>query len=162
MLTRGSIAVALIGAASGVARAQEPPSELVRPDREGPPPPPAEPPPLLTVTPPDLVPPVVPEEVWRAQRRRLKIKTGVAWTFAAIGLVGLAVPIAIFATCGEDGGLRQCPDRRGALIAVPIFGTLALASLVPAVIFTDRLIYRQRPGRAPQLGLGAAGVVLRF
>jgi hypothetical protein len=109
-----------------------------------------------------MVPPVVPERVWRAQLRRLKAQAAVSWTFAAIGLVGLAVPIVMLSRCEGDAQLRECPHWRGAVIAAPIFGTLALASLVPAVIFTDRLVYHRRPERRPRLGMSSGGLVLRF
>lgn len=155
----GSIALSLV--CSAPARAQAPPPELVRVGREGPSPP-ERAPPALAVPPPDLEPPALSEQVWRWQLRRLKIQTAVSWTFAAIGLAGLVVPIAILSRCPEDGGLDRCPHGREALIAAPIFGTLALASLIPAIIYTDRLVYHQRPERAPQLKMSAGGLVLRF
>src|SRR5690606_7870043 len=111
-------------------------------------------------TPPDLVPPVVPERVRRAERRRLKLQTGLSWTFTAIGLVGLAGSLVLLGTCDERG--ESCAFRQQALIAAPIFGVVAAASAVPAVIFTDRLYYHGVPDRELQIGLSAGGLVLRF
>lgn len=111
---------------------------------------------------PDMVPPVVPERVWQERLQRLKVQTALSWTFAAIGLVGLTVPIAMLARCEGDAQFEACPYWRGAVIAAPIFGALAVASLVPAVIFTDRLVYHRRPERRPRLGWGPGGVVLRY
>lgn len=147
------------------AAAKPPPEqEMVRPDSEGPMPPTA-PTPMVAVTPPDLLPPVIPEHVWRAQRRKTKIQAGVAWTFAGLGLIGTAIPLVVLGTCGDTHSgsyVRDCPERRPAQIAAPIFAALAVAALVPAAVYTDRLMYQRRPERAPQLGLGPGGLVLRF
>jgi len=151
--------------APDVARATPPSDEvMVRPDSEQPPPPVA-PTPMVAVTPPDLLPPVIPEQVWRAQQRKTKIQAGVSWTFAGLGLIGTAIPLVVLGTCGDQttgSYARDCPERRPSQIAAPIFAALALASLVPAAIYTDRLMYQRMPERAPQLGLGPGGLLLRF
>lgn len=150
------------GAAARLAPPEE--REMVRPDQEGEPPQ-TVPTPMVAITPPDLLPPVIPERQWQAERRKVKIQAAVSWTVAIVGLVGTAVPLAILGTCGDQhhgSFVRDCPDRRGALIAAPIFAAVALAGLVPAAIFTDRLLYQRIPERAPQLGFGAGGLLLRF
>jgi hypothetical protein len=152
------VAVAL---AAEVAAAAPPDPVLVRPDEEGPPPP-LDDPPLVAVTPPDLLPPVIPEAVWRAQRRKLKIQAGLSWTFAAIGLVGVTVPVVWLGLCASSDNAEACPGREAALITAPIFAAMAAASLVPAAIYTDRLLYLRTPERAPQLGVAPGGLVLRF
>ena len=151
--------------APDVARAT-PPSEdgMVRPDGE-PLPPGTAPTPMVAVTPPDLLPPVVPERVWQAQRRKTKIQAGVSWTFAGLGLIGTATPLVVLGTCGDQhtgSYVRDCPERLASQIAAPIFAALALASLIPAAIYTDRLMYQRMPERAPQLGVGPGGLMLRF
>lgn len=151
------------GAAARSAPAED--REMVRPDTEGEPPPPTVPTPMIAITPPDLLPPVIPERQWRAERRKVKIQAAVSWTVAIVGLVGTAVPLAILGTCGDrhqGSFVRDCPDRRGAEIAAPIFAAVAVAGLVPAAIFTDRLLYQRLPERAPQVGVGAGGLLLRF
>ncbi|WAS97283.1 hypothetical protein [Nannocystis punicea] len=150
----------------GAAARTTPPEEreMVRPDREGEPRR-VVPTPMVAVTPPDLLPPVIPEQKWRAERRKVKIQAAASWTVALIGLVGMAVPLVILGTCGDEqkgSYVRWCPERRGAQIAAPIFAAVALAGLVPAVIYTDRLLYQRIPARAPQLGLGPGGLLLRF
>lgn len=111
---------------------------------------------------PDPAPPAVPEHVWQTQLRRLRVQTAVSWTLAAVGITGLIVPIALVSRCDEDARFRECPEGRGALIAMPIFGALALASLVPAVIFTDRLVYHRRPERRVRMAVSPNGIELRF
>ncbi|MCY0995156.1 hypothetical protein OV203_48970 [Nannocystis sp. ILAH1] len=151
------------GAAARVAPPED--REMVRPDAEGEPPPGTVPTPMVAITPPDLLPPVIPERQWRAERRKVKIKAAASWTVAIVGLVGTAVPLAILGTCGDQhqgSFVRDCPDRRGALIAAPIFVAVAVAGLVPAAIFTDRLLYQRIPERAPQVAVGAGGLLLRF
>lgn len=166
MMRRGALTIGVVcWLAPEVAGATPPPEqEMVRPDSEGPMPP-TRPTPMIAVTPPDLLPPVVPEQVWRAQRRKLKIQAGVAWTIAGLGLIGTAIPLVVLGTCGDthSGSYeRDCPERRPSQIAAPIFAALALAALIPAAIYTDRLMYQPRPERAPQLGVGPGGLVLRF
>lgn len=154
------LALTVTSAPAAAAPAEQ---EMVRPDGEAMPP--TRPPPIYAVSPPDLVPPVVPERVWQAQRRKLRIQVGVAWTFTAIGLVGLTIPLVVLGTCDPTvpgSRIRDCPERVGSLIAAPIFGALTAASLVPAVIFTDRLVYQRTPERAPQLGVAPGGLLLRF
>lgn len=139
--------------------------EMVRPDHEGKPTPRTVPTPMVAITPPDLLPPVIPEKQWQAQRRKVKIQAAVSWTVAIVGLIGTAVPLAFLGTCGDThtgSYVRDCPDRRWAEITAPIFAAVALAGLVPAAIFTDRLLYQRMPERAPQLGLGPGGLRLRF
>ncbi|PCC67809.1 hypothetical protein SAMN02745121_02445 [Nannocystis exedens] len=159
--------VAFSLAPAGAAARTAPPEEreMVRPDHEGEPSPPMVPPPLVAITPPDLVPPVIPEKQWQAQRRKLKIQAAVSWTVAIVGLVGTAVPLVMLGTCGDahqGSYVRDCPNRRGALIAAPIFTAVAVAGLVPAAIFTDRLLHQRLPERAPQVGVGPGGLLLRF
>jgi hypothetical protein len=159
--------VACSWAPAGVAARGTPPDdrEMVRPDRDGELPRRVVPTPMVAVTPPDLLPPVIPEQKWRAERRKVKIQAAVSWTVALIGLVGTAAPLVILGTCGDEhlgSHVRWCPERRGAVIAAPIFAAVALAGLVPAAIYTDRLLYQRIPARAPQLGLGPGGLVLRF
>lgn len=111
---------------------------------------------------PDRAPPAVPEHVWQAQLRKLRMQTAVSWSLAAVGLTGFLVPLALLSRCAEDASFRDCPEGRGALIMTPIFGALTLASLVPAVIFTDRLVYHRRPERRVRMTWSAGGVVVRF
>ncbi|MFY0541331.1 hypothetical protein [Nannocystis pusilla] len=160
-------AVVLSLAPAGAAARVAPPEdrEMVRPDAEGEPPPRTVPTPMVAITPPDLLPPVIPERQWRAERRKVKIKAAASWTVAIVGLVGTAVPLALLASCGDQhqgSYVRDCPERRGALIAAPIFAAVAIAGLVPAAIFTDRLLYQRIPERAPQVAVGAGGLLLRF
>ena len=141
--------------------AQAPPEALVRPD--DPDPARAAPaPPMLAVTPPDLVPPVVPARVWRAERRRLQVQTALSWTFAALGLVGLTTSLVLLGTCPDAATPGSCPHRQGLMIAAPIFAVVTAGALVPAAIFTDRLVYHRVPRRELQLGLGVGGLLLRF
>lgn len=146
---------------TGLAGAQAPPTELVRP------PEPTEPEsvgaPVPAATPPDLVPPVVPAHVWRAERQRLKLQTALSWTFAAIGFIGVTTSLVLLGTCDEVGALKAgCPYRQGAMIAAPIFSAVTIGALVPAVLYTDRLVYHRVPDREIQLGLGPGGLLLRF
>lgn len=160
MLPRALAVCVAVALAADVARAAPADELLVRPDREGPPPP-LDDPPLVAVTPPDLVPPVIPEAVWRAQRRKLKVQAGVSWTFAAIGLVGVTVPVVWLGLCAQSPG-EACPGRQAALITAPIFAAMAAASLVPAAIYTDRLLYQRTPERAPTWSVTPSGLMLRF
>lgn len=164
----GMLAAAVVcslAPAGAVARVAPPEDrEMVRPDAEGEAPR-TVPTPMVAITPPDLLPPVIPERQWRAERRKLKIKAAASWTVAIVGLVGTAVPLALLGTCGDQhhgSFVRDCPERRGALIAAPIFAAVAIAGLVPAAIFTDRLLYQRIPERAPQVAVGVGGLLLRF
>lgn len=106
----------------------------------------------------DFVAPRPPLSPWQRQHRRLQIQTGVSWGFVGVGLVG---------TAGALGSLLSCRrgdfcEPIGELVAVPMFAVLTAAALVPAIIYTDRLVEHRRRRPAARLKFSPVGLVFSF
>lgn len=115
---------------------------------------------------PDLTPPAVQRD-WDAERRWLLAGTGVTWTLVGLGVIGLVIPLSMLNSCNladrrADGALDCSPERRVAAVTTPIIGVLTLASLVPAVLFTRRLIKHKNQRETAHLRLAPGGLALRF
>lgn len=99
------------------------------------------------------------EQAWHRQHRRFQARAGVAWSFTAIGLLGMAIPLASLATCRTR---TDTCETFGALVAVPIFAAITAAALVPAVIVTDRLVEHRRRRPRVRVLVAPGGISLGF
>lgn len=114
---------------------------------------------------PDITPPLMRRD-WQAEHRFLQAGTGVSWTLVGLGIIGMAIPLGMLSRCNntaELGGDVECaPERRVAGVTAPILGVMTLASLVPAVLFTRKLVRHRNERPTAELRFAPGGVVLRF
>lgn len=117
---------------------------------------------------PDIVPPDYKRD-WKTEQRFLQIGTGASWALAGLGTIGLIVPLAMLSRCNnaqDAGAMIDCSqERRTAGIMAPILGVLTVAAIIPAVMFTRRLVKHdnKRPDkRRTAFGVGAGGLQLQF
>lgn len=114
---------------------------------------------------PDITPPLMRRD-WQAEHRFLQAGTGVSWTLVGLGIIGMAIPLGMLSRCNQTAQLGaevDCADeRRAAGITAPILGVMTLASLVPAVLFTRKLIRHRNERPTAELRFAPGGVVLRF
>lgn len=114
---------------------------------------------------PDITPPAARRD-WQTEHRFLQAGTGVSWTLVGLGVLGMAIPLGMLSRCNSAdqlGGEVDCsPERRVAAITSPILGVMTLASLVPAVLFTRRLIRHKRERPVAQLRFTPGGLALQF
>ena len=117
---------------------------------------------------PDIVPPDYKRD-WKTEQRFLQAGTGTSWVLAGLGTVGLIVPLAMLSRCNnaqDAGAMIDCSqERRTAGIMAPILGVLTVAALVPAVMFTRRLVKHdnKKPGKQrTAFGVNAGGLQLQF
>ncbi len=85
-----------------------------------------------------------------------------SWGLTAVGLVGVVIPAAQLASYGREPVLE--PDTGFVeLITIPMFAALTAAALVPAIVYTVRLVdhRRRRPPHA-RLHPGLGGVMVWF
>jgi hypothetical protein len=118
---------------------------------------------------PDIVPPDYKRD-WQTEQRFLQAGTGASWALAGLGTIGLIVPLAMLGRCNnaqDAGAMIDCSqERRTAGIMAPILGVLTVAAIVPAVMFTRRLVQHdnRKPGKRQRaaVGVNAGGLVLHF
>ncbi|MCY1055334.1 hypothetical protein [Nannocystis sp. SCPEA4] len=118
---------------------------------------------------PDLVPPDYKRD-WQSEQRFLQAGTGVSWALAGLGTIGMAIPLGMLNRCNQAadrGAMIDCSqERRTAGIMAPILGVLTIAAIVPAVMFTRRLVKHdnKKPGkqRRTAFGVNAGGLALQF
>lgn len=128
-----------------------------------------EPAPILGTRAPDITPPDMRRD-WKTEQRFLQAGTGASWVLAGLGSIGFIVPLAMLNRCNqanEAGAMVDCSqERRTAGVMAPILGVLTLAALVPAVMFTRRLVKHddKRPGKraTARLGVTPGGLSLQF
>lgn len=103
------------------------------------------------------------EKAWQRQYRRLRAQTGVSWSLTAVGILGVTIPLAQLAKYPTESEF-VLPDAGFAeIITIPIFAALTAAALVPAIIYTGRLVrHRRHRPMHTRLHLAPGGVVLRF
>lgn len=121
--------------------------------------------PLSTPPPQNIRPPQIQASEWERERKKLQAKTAVTWVLTGIGAAGVAVPLAMLRACDEADRTRvmDCSqERQTAGIAAPIFGALALASIIPAIVYSTRLSRHNRYSGMARLGFSPGGVMLRF
>lgn len=114
---------------------------------------------------PDLTPPAMQRD-WNSERRFLQAGTGVAWTLVGLGTLGMAVSLGILANCNAANTLGAdvtcSSERRAAAITGPILGIMTLASLVPAVLFTRRLVRHKKEREVARLRFMPGGLAVQF
>ncbi|MFY0535334.1 hypothetical protein [Nannocystis pusilla] len=117
---------------------------------------------------PDIVPPDYKRD-WKTEQRFLQAGTGTSWALAGLGTIGMAVPLAMLNRCNnasDAGAMVDCSqERRTAGIMAPILGVLTVAAIVPAVMFTRRLVKHdnKKPGKQrTAFGVNAGGLQLQF
>lgn len=100
---------------------------------------------------------------WDKQHRSLQIQTGVSWSLVGVGVIGMSIPLATLVSCSRDLGPTDC-ETFGELIAVPLFAALIAASIVPAIVYTDRLVEHRRRRHAvlSRLRFGPGGLSMSF
>lgn len=106
----------------------------------------------LPTTPPNLL-------SWEQRERRLRIQTGVSWSFVGLSLVSTLPTIIVARQCAKGG----CFEEYVSVINLPLSATLFVASLIPALIYTYRLTeHRRTHNTSVRLEPGAGGLTLRF
>lgn len=100
-------------------------------------------------------------QAWQRKYRRLRVQTGVSWGVTAVGLVGMVIPLAKLASYGRYPGPIEPDAGFVEIITVPMFAALTAAALVPAIVYTSRLVDHQRR-RPLQARLHPGGVMLLF
>lgn len=103
------------------------------------------------------------DQAWQRRYRRLRVQTGVSWGLTAVGIVGMVIPLAHLASYGKQPGFLLPDSGFVEIITIPMFGALTAAALVPAIVYTSRLVdhRRRRPIHA-RLQAAPGGVILRF
>ncbi|HEY8378488.1 MAG TPA: hypothetical protein VIK91_18465 [Nannocystis sp.] len=114
---------------------------------------------------PDLTPPAARRD-WQTEHRFLQAGTGVSWSLVGLGILGMAIPLGMLSRCNaasDLGGDVDCsPERRVAAITSPILGIMTLAALVPAVLFTRKLVRHKRERPVARLQVAPGGLAVQF
>lgn len=117
---------------------------------------------------PDLTPDRMQRD-WKTEQRWLQAGTGVSWVLAGLGTIGFIVPLSMLSRCNraqDAGAILDCSqERRTAGVMAPILGVLTVAAIIPAVMFTRRLVKHddKRPNRqSARLGVTPGGLSLQF
>lgn len=114
---------------------------------------------------PDLTPPAARRD-WQTEHRFLQAGTGVSWSLVGLGIVGMAIPLGMLSRCNtasDLGGDIDCgPERRVAAITSPILGIMTLAALVPAVLFTRKLVRHKRERPVARVQVAPGGLQIQF
>jgi hypothetical protein len=121
---------------------------------------------ITTPPPQNIRPPKLDMSEWQRERRKLQAQTAVSWIFTGIGIAGAATTMAIFRGCKEADRTRDVDcrqERQLATIGAPIFGALAVASLIPAIVYSARLGRHNRYySEMARVSVSPGGLVLRF
>lgn len=103
------------------------------------------------------------DQAWQRRYRRLRAQTGVSWGLTAVGILGTVIPLAKLVSYGKQPGFIGPDTGFVEIITIPMFAALTAAALVPAIIYTSRLVdhRRRRPIHA-HLQPAPGGILLRF
>lgn len=101
------------------------------------------------------------QQAWQRRYRRLRVQTGVSWGLTAVGVVGMVIPIAKLASYHSSPDTLELDTGFTEFITIPMFAALTAAALVPAIVYTSRLVDDRRK-RPLQARLHPGGVMLLF
>lgn len=115
---------------------------------------------------PDLTPPRARRD-WKTEHRWLQTGTGVTWSLVGLGVIGFIVPLGMLGSCNRAADAPNATvdcsmERRTVGVSAPIIGVLTLASLVPAILFTRRLVRHQKERHTARLRIAPGGLALAF